>query len=98
MLDEHIIIKLNKNILKRFEHNIDNGVLFLFDVQKEELWVGNDSSNDLIKLIDGQKTLKEIYTQLQPFFVEYEYDELKESFDAIINDLIKKRFLERVKA
>lgn len=94
MLNESIIVKLANNILKRFEHNIDNGVLFLYNVETEEIWIGNESSNDIIKLIDGKKSLKEIYSSLMSIFKEYEYLEVKESFDAIVNDLINKNFLE----
>lgn len=96
MLDEYLIIKLTKNILKRYEHNMDNGVMFLFDVETEELWTGNSSSYDLIKLINGQRTLKEIYSTLVPIFEGYDYSELRESFDSLILDLTNKKFLEFV--
>lgn len=96
MIDENTIVKLNKNILKRFEHNLNGGTLFLFDTVTDEVWMGNESSRDLIKLIDGKKRLKEIYTQLAPFFEGYKYNELKESFDAFICSLIDKKFLEYI--
>lgn len=94
MLSENTILKLNKNIAKRFEHNLRGGILFLFDTKTRKSWMGNASANDLIKLIDGRKNLKEIYTELMPLFEGYEYSELKESFDSLINCLIGKQFLE----
>lgn len=94
MLNKNSVIKLNKNVLKRFEHNVQDGVLFLFDAKTEEIWLGNSSSNDLIRLLDGKRTLKEVYTQLQKDFEGYGYDELKNSFDSIIKDLLDKKFVE----
>jgi hypothetical protein len=94
MLNETSIIKLNKNILKRYEHNIKDGVLFLFDVETEEIWTGNSSSNDVIALIDGKKNLKNIYAELQKIFIGYAYEELRESFDSLLQELIDKKFLE----
>lgn len=96
MLNENSIVKLTKNILKRYEHNAKDGVLFLFDVETNTLWTGNSSTNDLVKLIDGNKTLKDIYLELQESFEGYEYRELKEGFDEIISDLLSKNFLEYV--
>lgn len=97
MLNESSIIKLSKNTLKRFEHNIEDGVLFLFNVETEEVWLGNTSSNDLIRLIDGQRTLKEIYISLMPLFEGYKYDVVKESFNSIVSELKDKHFLEVVR-
>ena len=94
MLDENNILKLSANILKRYEHNIENGVLFLYNVETEALWTGNSSSNDFIKFIDGKRNLKNIYLDVHSIFEEYEYEEIKNSLDSMINDLIKKDFLE----
>ncbi len=94
MLHEDLILKLEKNILKRYEHNLKDGVLFLYNVETDDIWLGNESSNDLIKLINGKRTLKEIYLDLMPLFEGYEYEELKVSFDSIVNELIEKNFLE----
>lgn len=96
MLNENSVVKLNKNVLKRFEQDIKDGTLFLFDLETEGVWVGNSSSNDLIKLLDGKRTLKEVYTGLQKEFEGYEYTELKNCFDSIIKDLLDKQFLEYV--
>lgn len=97
MLNDDTVLSLTKNILKRFEHNIEEGTLFLHDVQTKETWVGNASSNDLIRLFDGKRNLKEIYETLRPLFEDYEYETFKESFDSLILDLIDKKFLRVVK-
>jgi hypothetical protein len=96
MLDENIVVGLSENILKRYEHNLQDGILFLYNVETQEIWTGNNSSNDLIKLLDKKSTLKEIYTALQPFFEDYGYDVIKDSFDFVIEELIQKNFLEIV--
>lgn len=96
MLDENWILKLNKDILKRYEHNLEGGILFLYNVKTDVIWKGNASSNDLIELIDGKKNLNEIYSQLETIFEGYSHNELKESFDSIIDDLLSKNFLEVV--
>lgn len=93
MLSEKSIVKLSKNILKRYETSIDNGALILFNVETEEFWIGNKSSNDLIKLLDGKKNLQKIYKILHKvFFEDYSYNEIKKSFDSLIIDLIDKNF------
>lgn len=88
MLNESSILKLNPNILKRFEHNVEDGVLFLYNVKTKLLWKGNESSNYMIKLIDGNRSLKEIYKELQNIFDGYSYEELKNSLDSLIENLI----------
>lgn len=97
MLQESSVLSLTKYILKRYEHNIEDGKLFLHDVKTRETWVGNASSNDLIRLVDGKRTLKEIYKTLWPMFQDYEYELFKNSFDSLIEDLIAKKFLKVVK-
>lgn len=96
MLEETLVIKLSKNILKRYEYSTEGSVMFLFNVQTDDLWTGNESSYDLIKLIDGKNTLKEIYSNLQLIFTDYEYEVLRESFDSLITELIDKNFMEIV--
>lgn len=97
MLKESTIVKLSQNTLKRYEHNLENGVLFLYNLETEEVWTGNSSSNNLIKFMDGRRTLKEIYLILQPLFEDYEYNVLKKSFDSLISSLLEKNFLEIIK-
>ena len=96
MLKDNTRLKLNKNLLKRFEENLDNGVLFLFNVETNDLWTGNESAFDIIKLIDGKKTLKKIYSELLPLFEGHSYEELKQSCDTVISDLRNDGFVEYV--
>lgn len=94
-MDENLILKLSPYTLKRFEQNLgEDGIMFLYNINTNEPWTGNYSSYCLIKLINGQKTLSEIYKGLLPLFEGYEYDEIKQSFDSLLEDLIDRKFLE----
>ena len=95
-MNETSILKLAPYVLKRFEQNIDDGLLFLYNVNTNETWTGNYSSFYLIKLINGQKKLNEIYNELVPFYEGYTYDEVKQSFDSLLSDLVNRNFLEMV--
>lgn len=92
-LSEQIVVKMSANVFKRFEHNIDSGKLFLYDFVDDKAWVGNASTNDLLLKIDGKKSLKKIYNELFSEFEDYDYFKLKDSFDAVVLNLLKNRFL-----
>lgn len=93
MLNDMTIIKLNQDVLKRYEHNLEDGVLFLYNVSSHDVWIGNRSANNLIGLLDGKRSLKEIYSVLFPLFKGYEYSIFKENNDKLIYKLINKNFL-----
>lgn len=93
-MDESLILKLAPHILKRFEQNLDDGVMFLYNVNTDENWTGNSSSFHLIKLINGKRTLKETYNELLPLFEDYDSEEVKQSFNLLLENLISKKFLE----
>lgn len=96
MLNDMTVIKLNKDILKRYEHNLKGGVLFLYHSDTCDVWVGNSSANNLINLLDGKRSLKEIYSILFPLFNNYEYTIFRENNDNLLYALIDKNFLEVV--
>lgn len=95
-MDESTILKLAPHILKRFEQNLDDGVLFLYNVNTNEFWSGNNSSFYVIRLLNGERTLKEVYNELLPLFADYDYKDIKESFDSLLSNLVKKKFVEVV--
>lgn len=90
---DKLILKLNKNVLKRYEHNLNEGTVFLFDIVREEVWMGNAAADCLLRLIDGKTPLKDIYDYLFPLFEGFSQKELRESFDGIVQNLISKGFL-----
>jgi hypothetical protein len=94
-MEKSLILKLAPYILKRFEQNLDDGgLLFLYNVNTNETWTGNASSYYLIKLINGEKTLTEIYTELLPLFEQNGRNEVIQCFDALLSNLLDRNFLE----
>lgn len=89
----NLVLKLNNNVLKRYEHNLNDGTVFLFDIAREEVWMGNAAADCLLRLIDGETPLKDIYDYLFPLFEGFSVEELKESFDGIVKNLVEKGFL-----
>lgn len=96
-IDETTILKLNQNILKRYEHNLKDGTMILYDIAREEIWYGNSSSKDLINLIDGKTNINDIYNELLPLYEDIDIDEVINSFNFTIEDLYNKNFIEMVK-
>lgn len=95
MLDD-AIIKLHKDVLKRYEHNLNDGVLFLYHIETHDVWVGNSSSNDLIKCLDGKRSLKEVYSALYSLYGDYNYSVFKNTIMKLLQTLLNKNFLEIV--
>lgn len=95
-MEETTILKLAPYVLKRFEENLDGGQLFLYNVNSNAYWIGNTASFYLIKLINGEKTLKELYDELFPLFNDYKLEDIKQSFDSLLMGLVSRKFLEVV--
>jgi len=93
-IDETTVLKFNKNILKRYEHNYKNGTMILYDIDREEAWFGNSSARELINLIDGKTNLEDIYAELFPFYKAENIEMVIESFNSVIEDLYSKKFIE----
>ncbi|MDD5456208.1 MAG: radical SAM protein [Candidatus Margulisbacteria bacterium] len=93
MHNENFILKLNKNTIKRFEYNSDGGLLFLFNAITRRNWTGNDSSYEILKLIDGKRTLAEIYTELGKIFNNLSSGEVIESTNSILTKWIHEKFI-----
>ena len=94
MIDNNTVLKLGKYVLKRMEHNLNQGTIILFDTNSFDIWFGNASVNDLLKLIDGNTPLTKIYETIFPIYEDYAKEEVVESFNLIIEELLEKNFLE----
>lgn len=92
-IDGTTILKLNMNILKRYEHNLKDGTMILYDLNRDEIWFGNASSIDLINLIDGKTSINNIYTDLLPLYADFDISDVMESFNSTIMDLYNKKFI-----
>lgn len=88
------ILKINDKILIRFEHNLKNGTMILFNVETEDIWLGNQSSKDLIEFINGKNSIQEIYTQILSKYSEEDFDLVLNALNKIIEDLYNRNFIE----
>lgn len=95
-IDMQTVFQLNSNVLIRYEHNFQDGTMILYDVEREELWLGNSACRGLIKLINGQNKLNEIYTELLLCYDSLESTKVIESFNFTIEDLYNRKFIEKV--
>lgn len=96
MFNGKSVFKLSDNILKRFETSIDDGVMFLFNVDTNEVWSGSFTTKYLINSLDGRKTLDEVYQELFLIFEGVEFNDIVESYNSIVVDLLDKNFIESV--
>lgn len=93
-----MILNLHKDILKRYEHHLYGGVLILYQVKTGQYWFGNESANEIIRLVDGCRDSEDIYAQILPSFEGYAPDEVRQSMETLIKELIDKQFLVNVSA
>lgn len=93
MIAKNIVLEINKNVLKRFEPNLNDGTVFLFDMKNEQIWTGNASVDYFLRFINGENSLEKIYNELFQLFEDYTKEEIISSYDLVITSLIKKGFL-----
>ena len=93
VIDNKTILKLCKNVLKRYEHNLKEGTMLLFDTETEEIWIGNSSSKNLIDLIDGQNNIEDIYSSFLTAYSD-DFETAVSALNSIVEDLILKGFVE----
>lgn len=96
MLSANSVLKLNEDVLLRFEANISNGGLFLFNAQTEEFWTGNFASFEILRLLDGKKNIQQIYEHAKILFEKQDFNEVKKSTEVLFLDLLKNNFLKIV--
>lgn len=88
---------MSKNILKRYEPAAGEGIMFLFNVETKEIWMGNSSTKELFAQIDGIKTLEQIYTNLYYLYRNVKYEVIQQSYEEIILNLLQENFIEIIK-
>lgn len=93
-INKNSTIKLSPSILKRYEHNVDAGILFLFNAKTNQIYKGNILVALFVNLLDGKKNLADIYCELKNIFPEQSEEEIYKGFDCLIKSLIDKNFLE----
>lgn len=95
-ISNNTVLKLNKNILKRFEHNLKGGTMILFDIKTEKFWLGNVASKSIIDLIDGKNDIETVYSKIFSSYDEADFSQVIEALNSIIEDLYTKGFVEIV--
>ena len=93
LIKSDAILEIGKYVLKRMEHNLNGGTIILFDTHSFDIWLGNESVNDVLKLIDGKTALGAIYDSILPLYEGYCRNEVIESFNSVIEELLDKKFL-----
>jgi len=88
------VFRLNKDVIKRFEHNLNNGTMVLCNMKTMEFWFGNEYSKILIKLIADKKSLQDIYSEILSEYEENDYEEVVNAYNTILEDLMNKGFIE----
>lgn len=96
MLSQNSVLKLNEDVLLRFEANVSNGGLFLFNAKTEEFWTGNIASFEILRLLDGEKNVQQIYEHAKILFQKQDFNDIKKSIEVLFLDLLEKNFLKIV--
>lgn len=87
-------MKVSKNIYYRFENDIEEGVLYIFNYSKQEIVKSNYFSYIILDLINNNKSKSEIVDFLKNIYEEYSENELKDFVDNIIEYFKQYEFIE----
>ena len=90
---ESYILRFDSNVLKRFESNVGEGTLFLYNVKTQEFWCGNESAFRILNMLDGINTVERIYYIFHKLHSEIDISDIKSSIDMLFKDLLQKKFL-----
>ena len=95
---ENCILKLDENVLKRFEFNVNGGTLFLYNASVESFWFGNKSAFRLLNMLDGVSSVEHICCSYSKLYPELDFEDIKSSIISLFEDLLLKKFLKIVAA
>lgn len=85
--------ELNKNVLIRYEQNISNGTLFVYDACEDKLWLGNHSSYLVLRLLRKKCSLQFILKNCREYFSEINNEVQEKAILELLNELITKGFI-----
>lgn len=92
-MNTNIKIKLSKNVLKRYEPNIDNGLFLLYNAKNKEFYESNPSFGMIINAIDGTFCIEEIINIVSKNNPQFSKQDIKTSLIELFNDLYEKGFI-----
>ena len=87
------LYKFNKDVVTRFESRIEDGMYFLFNVSRNELWTGNTSSYVLLNNFKRKMSVKSALDSSFDNF-DLEYSALEKMLSQLVDDLVAKGFLD----
>lgn len=93
MIDLKEIPKLSKNIFIRYEQNIDDGTLFIYNFENEFLWTGNEDSYNIIKYIDNKSTIEDICIILSEIYENTILEDIQEGVISTIQEFTSNKFV-----
>lgn len=84
-------LKIN-NLFVRFEPNINNGTLFLFNKDNGKIYEGNESTWEIIKRINISSSISDIASDIAVCYEQNESEILLLVTD-VVNELVEKGFI-----
>lgn len=94
-LSDENVFRLRDCVLTRFEANINDGTLFLYNYRTKDLLSLNYTGTILISMVDGILSLEKIKEKALKLFDKEDIDALKRSIDILFSDLIEKSMIEK---
>lgn len=90
---EILILKLDENVLVRFESNVKEGTLFLYNVQTSAFWFGNKSAFKILNMLNGEFSIEHICNEYHKIYPNINYTDIKSSIISLLGELLEKKFL-----
>ncbi len=60
-IKKNYIFKFNKDVIKRYETDLNGGTVFIYNVNNKNFWMGNNAAYKFIEYIDGVNSVEKIY-------------------------------------
>ena len=88
------LYQFNRNVIARYESNIEDGMYFLFNIQKNEYWTGNTSSYVLLNNFRYKTSIEKIVEENIGYF-DIDKTSIENKLKQLVKDLLKKGFLDK---
>ncbi|WP_165974082.1 PqqD family peptide modification chaperone [Marinitoga lauensis] len=84
---------INKNIYYRYESEIDDGIIYIYNYESKEIIKSNYITYLILQAIDENKDEDEIIKKLKKEYNDYTWTEIKNYFDTIIKYLLENNII-----
>ena len=88
------LYKFNKNVIARYESHIEDGMYFLFNIQKNEYWMGNTSSYVLLNNFRHKNSIEKVIEENIEYF-DIDKNSVENTMKGMVEDLVKKGFMDK---